>query len=412
MPYANPHAVRTPYPEALRHWLNIERATQSRDWLAHWSLLNPLPTPLYPLPDLARQLGVAELWIKDEGQRSVLGSFKALGAPIALVRQILERWPDQGLSAPGLFSGEYRPLLKDFTVISATDGNHGRALAAAAQSIGCRCVIVLHAQVSLERELAIAAYGAHIVRIRGHYDQSVAEAARLAADYGWQVIADTSYAGYEQIPCDVMQGYGALVAEVLEQSASQPQAPAFSHVLLQGGVGGLAASVASYLWQFHGCARPRLLVVEPEQADCLYQSARAGRAAQASGTVDSLMAGLACGATSPLAWRFLQPSIDCFVTIPDALVAGAMRQLAGGSARDIPLVAGESGAAGLAGLGLMCKDIARRSVARLDAHSRVLLINTEGATSPAVYQQLVGETVDSVLQRQQQWRPAPGEPGS
>ncbi|WDG77131.1 hypothetical protein PUP68_22630 [Pseudomonas chlororaphis] len=112
-----------------------------------------------------------------------------------------------------------------------------------------------------------------------------------------------------------------------------------------------------------------------------------------------------------LAWRFLQPSIDCFVTVPDALAADAMRQLASGSARDIPLLAGESGAAGLAGLSLMCKDGARRKVAHLDAHSRVLLINTEGATSPAVYQQLVGETADSVLQRQQQWRQAPGAPG-
>ncbi|OLF52889.1 diaminopropionate ammonia-lyase [Pseudomonas chlororaphis] len=411
MPYVNPHAVRAPYPENLRQWLSIERAAQSRDWLANCSLLNPLPTPLHPLPDLARQLGLAQLWVKDESQRSILGSFKALGAPVALVRQILERWPDQGLSAPGLFSGEYRARLKDFTVISATDGNHGRALAAAAQSIGCRCVIVLHAQVSLERELAIAAHDAHIVRIRGNYDQSVAEAARLATAYGWQAIADTSYAGYEQIPCDVMQGYGTLAAEVLEQSASQPAQPAFSHVLLQGGVGGLAAGVASYLWQFHGAARPRLLVVEPEQADCLYQSARAGHAARASGSVDSLMAGLACGAASPLAWRFLQPSIDCFVTIPDALAVDAMRRLAAGSAGDIPLVAGESGAAGLAGLSLMCQDVARRKAVHLDAHSRVLLINTEGATSPTVYQQLVGETAHSVLQRQQQWRQAPNAPG-
>ncbi|SFQ77584.1 diaminopropionate ammonia-lyase [Pseudomonas sp. NFPP07] len=106
------------------------------------------------------------------------------------------------------------------------------------------------------------------------------------------------------------------------------------------------------------------------------------------------------------AWRFLQPSIDCPVTLPDTLAAGAMRQLATGSARDIPLLAGESAAAGLAGPSPMCKDGARRTVAHLDAHSGVLLINTEGAMSPAVYQQLVGETADSVLQRQQQWRQA------
>ncbi|NBF06848.1 diaminopropionate ammonia-lyase [Pseudomonas sp. Fl5BN2] len=410
MLFANPRAVRETYPAHLRCLLNIQQARQSREWLAHWPLLNQQPTPLYPLPDLARQLGLAEVWIKDEAQRSCLGSFKALGAPFALLRQVIQYWPHQPLSARGLLLGRHRALLKDYTVISASDGNHGRALAAAAQSLGCRCVIVLHAGVSLERELAIAAYDAHIVRIRGNYAQSVVEAARLAATYDWQVIADTGSLEAPSVPLDVMQGYASLVAEVLEQSASQPEQPGFSHVLVQGGVGGLAASVASYLWEYHGAARPRLLVVEPQQADCLYQSARAQQPSRASGTADSLIAGLACGEASPLAWLFLQPSIDSFVTIPDSAALDAMRHLAAGSKHDRPLVAGESGAAGLAGLKQLGKALALRRATRLTHHSRVLLINTEGATDARLYQHWVGETAQAVTRRRQGWRPSVASP--
>ena len=303
---ANPNAKRETYPDELKGIMNIDKANESRAWLSRWSRLNSAGTPLHSLPDLAAELGVADILVKDESERSVLGSFKALGAPIALVRLILRQFPDQRFEPRGLLAGEYSAALADFTVISATDGNHGRALAAAAQSVGCRCVIVLHANVSIEREEAIAAYGAEIVRISGNYDESVEEAAALAAKNDWRVVSDTSYDGYEEIPRDVMQGYGTIAAEIIEAAGG----PAFTHVFLQGGVGGLAAGIASYLWELYGAQRPTVIVVEPEQADCLYQSAIAGKAAKATGSVDSVMAGLACGETSPLAWKFLPESVD------------------------------------------------------------------------------------------------------
>ena len=272
MPIHNPNAVFAPYPAELRQIISIERARESRAWLSRWTPLIAGATPLWSLPGLAGRLGVGELLVKDESVRSPLGSFKALGAPVALLRLVLRRFAARGFAPEGLMMGDYRRELGEFTVISATDGNHGRALAAAAQALGCRCVIVLHAKVSAEREQAIAAQGAEIVRIAGNYDDSVAEAARLAAEHGWQVVSDTSYAGYEEIPRDVMQGYGVLAAEAVEQSAGGR----FTHVFLQGGVGGLAAGVASYLWELYGAARPAFIVVEPQQADCLYQSARTG----------------------------------------------------------------------------------------------------------------------------------------
>ena len=405
MLFLNPRATRADYPAELSAIMNIAQAHQSRQWLSSWRGIHRHATPLYDLPDAAARCQVGRLCLKDESVRSPLGSFKALGAPIALVRQILRLHPD--FEPAAILTGRYAEALRGYTVISATDGNHGRGLAAAAQDAGCRCVIVLHAHVSPEREQAIAAYGADIVRIAGNYDESVQEAARLAAAHGWQVIADTSYDGYEDIPRDVMQGYGAIAEEIVEQtSAQRGRAGAFTHVFLQGGVGGMAAGLASYFWEYHGPQRPCFISVEPAQADCLLQSAIQGRPAKATGTVDSVMAGLACGETSPLAWRFLQPCVDAFMTIEDEQAIEAMRTLAQGSERDTPIVAGESGVAGLAALEWLRSDPQRSEQVGLTAESRVLIISTEGATAPREYTRLVGQSAEQVLQRQQAWQAA------
>lgn len=402
---SNKRAVRSPYPPDLRQILNMANAHESLAWLSQWDGIFSAATPLCELPGIAAQLRVASLTLKDESVRSPLGSFKALGAPIALARLILRIYPDRSIDSGGLFAGRYVRLLGDLTVTSATDGNHGRALAAAAASMGCRCVIVLHGQVSVERERAIAAEGAEIVRIAGNYDDSVDKAAKLAAANGWHVVSDTSYAGYEDIPRDVMQGYAAIAAEIVEQSGDQAgRSSSYTHVLLQGGVGGLAAGVSSYFWEYHGAERPRFIVVEPQQADCLYQSAREGRPAAATGSVDSVMAGLACGKTSPLAWRFLEPGIDHFLTIEDEDAIAAMRLLAAGSEHDLPIVSGESGAAGLAGLTVLRQDEKLSAAVGLDIDSHVLCISTEGATAPSVYRNLVGEPAESVSRRRSAWK--------
>ncbi|MBK1614895.1 diaminopropionate ammonia-lyase [Rubrivivax gelatinosus] len=401
MIFQNPNTTRQPYPPALQALLNQDACRAGREALSQWPLLAPQPTPLWPQPGLAAALGLAGVDIKDESKRSALASFKALGAPLALLWQVQRRWPHAGWSAAALFAGRHAQALAGYTVVSATDGNHGRALAAAAQSLGCRCVIVLHAQVSAERETAIAACGAEIVRIAGNYDASVAEAARLAEANGWDVISDTSYEGYEAVPRDVMQGYAVIADEALELAPDGP-CP-YSHVVLQGGVGGLAAGIVSLFWQRYGAARPRFIVVEPEQADCLLQSARAGRPVPAGGSVDSVMAGLACGEPSPLAWRFLQPAVDLFMTVGDEAAVAAMRRLAEGAHGDVPVLAGESGVAGLAGLLALCTHPDGRAAAGLDAGSRVLLINTEGATAPALYRELVSRDASAVLAAQRGW---------
>ncbi|WP_432727230.1 diaminopropionate ammonia-lyase [Variovorax sp. W6] len=402
MIFRNPQARRRAYDEPLREVMSIARGRESRQWLSTWSRLQPSPTPAWSLPGLASQLGISALTVKDESARSSLGSFKVLGAPVALLRLVLRRWPESGWTPADLLAGRHAEALRDFVVVSATDGNHGRALAAAAQSIGCRCVIVLHAQVSEEREAPIAALGAEIVRIAGNYDESVEEAARLARANGWEVVSDTSYEGYEEVPRDVMQGYGILVDELLEDCASGAPTP-FTHVIVQGGVGGLAAGVVSHFWERFGTARPSFIVVEPEQADCLLQSARNGRPSRATGSVDSVMAGLACGETSPLAWRFLQPVVDVFMTVTDAQAEQAMRTLAGGESGDVPVLSGESGAAGLAALQALAADPVARDAAQLGADARVLLISTEGATAPGVYRAITGRSGEEVVAAQARW---------
>lgn len=393
----NRHALQSNYPIELEALLNISSATSSRLLLSHWEKITS-NTPLWYLPQLASKSGVKQISVKDESKRSELASFKALGAPNALVKLILGYYPNY---LPHLMlTGAYAKFLNDFTVISATDGNHGRALAAAAQSIGCPCVIVLHAEVSHERESAIANYGANIIRVTGNYDQSVEHAKALAVDNAWHVVSDTSYPGYETIPANVMQGYGIMAAEIIEQ-IEQSNLPPITHVFLQAGVGGLPAGVVSYLWQQLQTQRPIFIIVEPEQADCLYQSALKQTASDATGSVDSVMAGLACGKTSPLAWRFLQTSVDFFMLINDSQAVNAMKKLARGSDDDIPIVAGESGAAGMAGF--LALDDLQRKVMNINDQSHLVFFNTEGATAPTIYADLVGKTHTEILDSQITW---------
>lgn len=395
MLFKNPNAILAPYPVELPGVLNRETAQKSKQWLSNWPLLNTNSTPLWSMTGTAHALGINTLWIKDESKRSKLGSFKALGAPNALINLILKHFPS--FDAEKILLGEYREQLADFAVVSATDGNHGRALAAAAKSSGCSCTIVIHAQVSQEREDAIAEYGATMVRITGNYDESVEEADRIAKQHGWTVVSDTSYEDYTEIPRDVMQGYGVMAAETVAQLEAQQQIP--THIILQGGVGGLAAGVFSYFWEQYGANRPTFIVVEPSQANCLYQSAIQGKPASATGSVDSVMAGLACGETSQIAWEFLQPCVDFFALIDDEDAIDAMKQLAHGEHGDKPIVGGESGVAGLALLNKLTKQGQLKEI-DINRESSVLVFNTEGATAPALFQELTGLTAQEILVKQ------------
>lgn len=358
-------------------------------------------TPLRSLPGLARAAGIDELLYKDESGRFGLGSFKAVGGAYAvfryLIRQLSARGIPEPLGAAELMAGTYADLVSTLTVACATDGNHGRSVAWGAKMFGCACVIFIHAQVSKAREAAIASFGARVVRVHGNYDDSVARAAQDARKHGWQVISDTSYPGYEDVPREVMSGYTVMLDEAMGQL---PQGRPPTHVFVQGGVGGLAAAVCAPLWWRFGAARPRFIIVEPENAACLYASAVAGKPVHIDGDLETVMAGLSCGEPSMIAWPLLAAGTHCFMCLGDDAALAVMRRLAAGEGGDPPVVSGESGVAGLAGLLALCNhgDAARRL--GLGRRARVLVIGTEGDTDADLYTRIVGESGDQVRARQ------------
>lgn len=356
------------------------------------------PTPLVLLPGLARAAGVATIGFKDEGGRFGLGSFKALGGAYAVACHLIRCLAAQGIAATsaGLAAGQFADRTRPITVTCATDGNHGRSVAWGAQRFHCRAVIYIHETVSEGRSAAIARYGAEVRRVPGTYDDAVRRAAEDAAREGWTVVSDTSYPGYTEIPRDVMQGYRLMAEEALGQWRAIAPAPP-THVFAPGGVGGVAAAVAAELALHFGQARmPTLVVAEPDRADCLLRSAREGHPVAVPGDLDTMMAGLACGEVSILAFDELLFRAHGFMAVPDEAVAPCMRLLAKGVGGDKPVVAGESAVAVLAALILARGDAAATEALGLGPQSRVLLFGTEGATDPSLYARLVGRTAEAV----------------
>jgi diaminopropionate ammonia-lyase len=248
-------------------------------------------------------------------------------------------------------------------------------------------VIYVHEGVAQGRRDAIAAYGAEIREVPGTYDDAVRRAAEDAARHGWEVISDTSYVGYTDVPRDVMQGYGVIAREAESQ---WPDGRLPTHLFLQGGVGGFAASQCATFWERFAERAPVMVVVEPAKAACLQLSAAAGKPTVAEGALDTIMAGLACGEVSLIAWDILSAAVNAFLTVSDEAAAATMRLLARSPYGDPAIVAGESAVAGLAGFLLAMRDAPLRQALQLGPESIVLVVGTEGATDPALYEQIVG----------------------
>ena len=349
---------------------------------------NHAETPLHALPAMAAELGVGAIHVKDESHRLGLGSFKALGGAYAVFRLVLEE-ASKTLGRPvdiaELNSPEVRAVAAGMTVACATDGNHGRSVAQGAQLTGARAAIFVHARVSDERVAAIARFGATMIRVEGTYDDSVTEAARVAEKEGWTVVSDTSWPGYERIPGLVMQGYTVIIREALRELAEPP-----THIFVQAGVGGIAAAAAGYLANALGDRRPIFVVVDPARAACIFETAKAGHPVKVVHGEPTVMAMLECYEPSPIAWRVLSRVADGFMTVEDEEAIAVMNRLARPAGKDPAIVSGESGGVGLAGVIRAAADPTVRKQLGLDATSRVLVINTEGATDPERYAELTG----------------------
>ncbi|GAA2007321.1 diaminopropionate ammonia-lyase [Nakamurella flavida] len=358
----------------------------------HSALPGYAATPLVSCPSLARRLGVASVLVKDEASRLGLPSFKILGASWATLREIGRAWLAEDPAPTGdldLLRERLAGLPGRRRLVAATDGNHGRGVARMARLLGLECEILLPEGSAQARLDGISSEGATVLVVPGDYDDAVAAAARYAAP-DTLVISDTSWPGYDLVPREVVRGYSTMFFEIDDQLAAQGWA-APTVVALQAGVGAFAAAGLRHYRATDTATRT--VLVEPDRAACLLASARAGGPVAVPGPHLSSMAGLNCGAPSPLAWPVVAAGTDVFVAIGDQAAEEAMRALAAEG-----IAAGESGAASLGGLLAVVEDGTdeQRAALGLTPASRVLLVNTEGVTDPVNYRRATGLEVAAV----------------
>jgi diaminopropionate ammonia-lyase len=324
-----------------------------------------------------------------------LQSFKVLGGSYAIYKLIQKRLEDDDeLSFADLTNGTIREKLGDITFAAATDGNHGRGVAWSASQMGFKSVIYVHKLTSQGRIQAIEQSGARVVVVDGNYDDAVRQVDQDAQRNGWEVVSDTSWEGYEDIPKWVMQGYTTMLSEAQEQLAAQGLSQP-THIFVQAGVGSLAAATIGFYGNLFGDSI-RTCVIEPTKAACLYRSALAedGQPHNVEGDLDTIMAGLACGEPNPIAWQILKDRADYFAICPDFVAAMGMRVYGVPLQGDPVVISGESGAVTLGALMYSMQHTSGREFCDqlgLGPESQVLLINTEGNTSPDDFRYVVWE---------------------
>jgi diaminopropionate ammonia-lyase len=351
-------------------------------------------TPLVGAPGLADAMGVGKVLVKDESGRLGLPAFKILGASWATYRALQERLPEGAFGDWETVEDlreRLEPLLP-LDLVTATDGNHGRALARVARLLGLGARIFVPEDMAAARREAIAGEGAEVVVVDGTYDEAVERSAAEEGESGL-VVSDMSWPGYERIPSWVIEGYSTMLWEIDDELERRGEAGP-ELVVVQIGVGAFAAAVIRHFRSQQTSRHPKVLGVEPANADCVLRSVAEGRIVSVPGPHDSIMAGLNCGRPSLVAWPAVSRGADVFVAVDDEPAREAMRLMAASN-----LVSGETGAAGLGGLLELLRggssgqqqEEARRALG-VNRESRVLLFNSEGATDPDSYRRLVGGT--------------------
>ena len=342
-------------------------------------------TPLVDAPRLAEAFGVGKVFVKDESSRLGLPAFKVLGASWAVYRALEGRLGEDLSHGEAIedLKARLEPL-RPLSLVAATDGNHGRAVARVARMLGLGARIFVPGDMVAARREAIAGEGAEVVVVDGGYDEAVERSAEAEG----LLISDTSWPGYEHVPSWVIEGYSTMLWEIEEELISRGEAGP-DLVVVQVGVGAFAAAVARHFRRLDTTAHPKLVAIEPARADCLFQSVSAGRLVSVPGPHDSIMSGLNCGRPSLVAWPILSRSMDVLVAVDDESAREAMRLAA-----RTGIVSGEAGAAGLGGLLqlLHSRDCGEaRRLLGVNEDTRILVFNTEGATDPDAYRRVVAE---------------------
>ncbi|PKP31541.1 MAG: diaminopropionate ammonia-lyase [Bacteroidetes bacterium HGW-Bacteroidetes-17] len=338
----------------------------------HSTLNNYMPTPLLHLPKLAKWLGVQSIFVKDESFRFGLKSFKGLGTSYALHKIITEN--------PNIH-----------TYCTATDGNHGRALAWSARLAEKIAVIIVPKHTTSARIEAIKSEGAKVEIFDGNYDDACLYADKLSSQDGWQLVQDVAWEGYEEIPAQIMCGYLSIFKE-LENSLHPNAKAGIDLVFLQAGVGSFASAAAWYYLNRYGIKKPKIVIVEPLEADGILESFKQKKLSCPKGKQQTIMAGLNCGLPSTIAWPILQSGINACIRIEDDYTKQAMRILADSMPDDPTIIAGESGAAGIAAFLAILREKKFKSLLNhldINESTRILFFNTEGDTDPESFHQII-----------------------
>lgn len=373
-------------------FLNMEEA--KRVYAFHKSFPQYKPTPLAKLDNLAKELNISKVFVKDESYRFGLNAFKALGGSYAIGHYLAERLNINlaDLTYDKLVSPEVRETLGELTFITATDGNHGRGVAWTAKQLKQKSVIYMPKGSSEERLNHIKSEGAEASITDINYDDAVRLAAEHADKNNWVLVQDTAWENYEEIPKRIMQGYITMVLEAYEQLKELDEKP--THIFIQAGVGSLAATVQGFFANVYGEDRPITVVVEPEKANCIFKTAEAndGKLHYVKGDMDTIMAGLACGEPSTLGWEILSDYADAFLSCSDNIAAQGMRILAAPIKDDPKVISGESGAVGVGAV----SEILRRSKysslkeqLNINSDSKILFFSTEGDTDADHFKKVV-----------------------
>lgn len=375
--------------------MNQENMKKARKF--HKSFPQYSETPLVELTKMADYLGLDDFFVKDESYRFGLNAFKVLGGSYAIANYVAERTGKDisEITYDTLISPELKQEFGQATFYTATDGNHGRGVAWAANKLGQKSVVLMPKGSTKMRFDNIAKEGATVTIEEENYDECVRMANDLAEkDENGIMVQDTAWDGYEKIPTWIMQGYGTMASEAGEQIAKAGKRP--SHIFIQAGVGSLAGAVIGYFSNLYKENPPKMIVMEAQAADCLYQSAKAadGKIRIVDGDLTTMMAGLACGEPNTISFDILKNHTDFFVSCPDWVSAKGMRMLGAPVKGDTPVTSGESGAVGMGLVATLMTDPNYKELKDqlgLTSQSDVLMFSTEGNTDPDNYRKILWE---------------------
>lgn len=388
----NESVKKSPKEKVALTLANKEVAEGARQY--HQSFPMYEPTPLRNLKNLAHELGVKGIYVKDESYRFGLNAFKVLGGSYAIGEYIAKKMalPMEEMTYDKLIAPETREKIGKQTFISATDGNHGRGVAWTAHQLLQDCVIYMPKGSSQERLENIRKEGAKAEITEFNYDDSVRLASKEAEEKGWVLVQDTSWPGYEEIPKAIIKGYTTMALEAYEQL----QGVKPTHIFVQAGVGSFATAMTAFFSDVYKEEKPIITVVEPNEAACVFKTMKAndGLIHPVTGDMKTIMAGLACGEPVTVGIDILRDYADYFVSCPDEMAADGMRVLGAPLGNDERIIAGESGAAGFG----LCYAVLThpeleemRKMLQITKDSVLLFFNTEGDTDQENYRKIVWE---------------------